>query len=472
MTAALVQMEVLLARAEPKPCMLPLERTALVIIDMQKEFLDERGFAATLGNDVSKASEIVPACQSVLASWRKLGGAVVHTLEAHEPDLSDCAPSKRTGPRAAPKGKRIGDTMNPEMGRILIRGEPGNAIVDELKPIPGEKVLHKPGKGSFYHTDLDEHLRGKGITHLIFAGVSTEVCVQTTMREANDRGYECILLEDCTASYFPEFKASVIKQISAQGGIVGWTATSDELLSCLHTVMLSVPQAKPNPCVLPLERTALVIIDMQKEFLDERGFAATLGNDVSKASEIVPACQSVLASWRKLGGAVVHTLEAHEPDLSDCAPSKRTGPRAAPKGKRIGDTMNPEMGRILIRGEPGNAIVDELKPIPGEKVLHKPGKGSFYHTDLDEHLRGKGITHLIFAGVSTEVCVQTTMREANDRGYECILLEDCTASYFPEFKASVIKQISAQGGIVGWTATSEDLLLALCQNQASCRGGA
>src|SRR4051812_19149670 len=194
-------------------------RTALVIIDMQRDFIEPGGFGETLGNDVSLLEAIVPACRNVLSAWREVGALVVHTREAHRADLSDCPPAKRN--RGAPS-LRIGDRG--PMGRILIAGEPGTAILDEVAPIAGEIVIEKPGKGAFYATNLGETLTRLGIRQLAFAGVTTEVCVQTSMREANDRGFDCILAEDATESYFAEFKSATIAMIRAQGAIVGWTA--------------------------------------------------------------------------------------------------------------------------------------------------------------------------------------------------------------------------------------------------------
>jgi nicotinamidase-related amidase len=193
--------------------------------------------------------------------------------------------------------------------------------------------------------------------------------------------------------------------------------------------------------------TALVLIDMQRDFIEPGGFGETLGNDVSLLAAIVPACQRVLAAWRRAGGLVLHTREAHQPDLSDCPPAKRL------RG-------NPTL-RILVAGEPGSQIIDALAPAPGELVIDKPGKGMFWATGLHEKLQARGVSHLIFMGVTTEVCVQTSMREANDRGYDSLLLEDCTESYFPAFKATTLEMIRAQGAIVGWTARSEALLAAL-----------
>ena len=204
--------------------------TALVIIDMQRDFIEPGGFGETLGNDVSLLEAIVPACQAVLGAWRQAGGLVVHTREAHLPDLSDCPPAKRE--RGKPS-LRIGDAG--PMGRILVMGEPGNQIIPALAPVEGELVIDKPGKGAFYATGLHETLQARGITHLLFMGVTTEVCVQTSMREANDRGYEGLLLTDCTESYFPAFKAATVEMIHAQGAIVGWTAPSSVLLAALQT---------------------------------------------------------------------------------------------------------------------------------------------------------------------------------------------------------------------------------------------
>jgi len=214
--------------------------------------------------------------------------------------------------------------------------------------------------------------------------------------------------------------------------------------------------ALPFPFPFALARTALVIIDMQRDFIEPGGFGETLGNDVAQLAAIVPACAAVLQAWRAAGGLVVHTREGHRPDLSDCPAAKRD--RGAPS-LRIGDAG--AMGRILITGEPGNQIIPALAPLAGEIEIDKPGKGAFYATPLHDRLQAAGITHLVFMGVTTEVCVQTTMREANDRGYDCLLLEDCCASYFPAFHAATLEMVRAQGGIVGWTAGSAALLGAL-----------
>ena len=218
-------------------------------------------------------------------------------------------------------------------------------------------------------------------------------------------------------------------------------------------VELNTIAATPFDFTFDLRSTALVIIDMQRDFLEPGGFGETLGNDVSLLSAIVPQCKAVLRAWRTAGGLVIHTREAHKADLSDCPPAKRNRGNSR---LRIGDPG--PMGRILIVDEPGNQIIPDLAPLAGEWVIDKPGKGAFYATALHDRLQQRGISHLIFMGVTTEVCVQTSMREANDRGYDCLLLVDCTESYFPQFKSSTLEMIHAQGAIVGWTAPS-DLLL-------------
>jgi nicotinamidase-related amidase len=201
------------------------ETTALIVIDMQRDFAEPGGFGASLGNDVSRVTAIVPTVKRLIEGFRAAGLPVIHTMECHKPDLSDLPPAKRD--RGNPS-IRIGDAG--PMGRVLIAGEPGTAILEDLAPLPGEIVIEKPGKGAFYGTGLGDDLKRLGARQLVFAGVTTEVCVQTTMREANDRGYECLVAEDATESYFPEFKAAALAMIRAQGAIVGWTATTDQVL--------------------------------------------------------------------------------------------------------------------------------------------------------------------------------------------------------------------------------------------------
>ena len=213
-----------------------------------------------------------------------------------------------------------------------------------------------------------------------------------------------------------------------------------------------------EPCPFTLERgaVALIVIDMQRDFVEPDGFGASLGNDVSPLRAIVPRVRALLEGFRGAGLPVLHTRECHLPDLSDCPPAKR---RRGSPGRRIGDPG--PMGRLLIAGEPGAEIVPELAPLAGEPVIDKPGKGAFHATDLGERLAALGATQLVIAGVTTEVCVQSTMREANDRGFDCVLASDACASYFPAFHAATLEMVRSQGAIVGWTAVTDDILGAL-----------
>jgi nicotinamidase-related amidase len=212
-------------------------------------------------------------------------------------------------------------------------------------------------------------------------------------------------------------------------------------------------QAEPAALDIELGRAALLIIDMQRDFLEPGGFGAALGNDVARLKVAIGPCQEVLAAFRRRGILVIHTREGHRPDLTDAPPHKVE--RGDP-ALRIG-APGP-MGRILVRGEPGHDIIPELYPAVGEPVIDKPGKGAFYQTDLDLMLHNRGIGTLFICGVTTEVCVNTTVREANDRGYRCIVLSDCCASYFQEFHDMGLKMIKAQGGIFGSVASSQALL--------------
>ena len=221
-------MSVAILDAEPTPLSIRLDKTALIIIDMQRDFLEPGGFGATLGNDVSRLQAAIGPCREVLAAARKAGLLVIHTREGHRPDLSDAPPLKVE--RGDP-ALRIG-APGP-MGRILIRGEPGHDIIPELYPIPGEPVIDKPGKGAFYQTDLELMLHNRSVDTLLVCGVTTEVCVNTTVREANDRGFRCIVVADCCGSYFPEFHEMGLAMIKAQGGIFGSVASSQALLSAM-----------------------------------------------------------------------------------------------------------------------------------------------------------------------------------------------------------------------------------------------
>ncbi|MGH6916414.1 MAG: cysteine hydrolase family protein [Geminicoccaceae bacterium] len=222
--------------------------------------------------------------------------------------------------------------------------------------------------------------------------------------------------------------------------------------------------AEPFPIEVELERTALVIVDMQRDFLEPGGFGESLGNNVGLLRAAIAPCRRLLEAARACGLLVIHTREGHRPDLADAPPAKVD--RGDPV-LRIGDAG--PMGRILIRGEPGHDIIEDLYPRAGEPVIDKPGKGAFYQTDLELVLKNRGITTLLVCGVTTEVCVHTTIREGNDRGFRCVAIADACASYFPEFHRVGLEMIKAQGGIFGWVSDSERAVRALCA--AARQGG-
>lgn len=221
-----------LVAAKPEAIALDLSKAALVIIDMQRDFLESGGFGASLGNDVTLLRSCIEPCKRLLEAARASGMMVIHTREGHLPDLSDAPVAK------IERGKpslRIGSPG--PMGRILIRGEAGHGIISELAPIENEVVIDKPGKGAFYHTDLQQQLQARGIENLLVCGVTTEVCVHTTVREANDRGYRCVVISDACGSYFPEFHEIGLRMITAQGGIFGWVATSDAVITSINNAV-------------------------------------------------------------------------------------------------------------------------------------------------------------------------------------------------------------------------------------------
>jgi biuret amidohydrolase len=214
-------------KAEPFNLNFNPKTTALVIIDMQRDFVLPGGFGEKLGNDTSLLLAAVKPTQRVLAKARENGMFIIHTREGHRPDLSDCPPAKLT------RGGKTFIGNDSPMGRILVRGEKGHDIIHQLYPIKGEPVIDKPGKGSFHATDLHQILLDRGIKTLIVCGVTLEVCVHTTVREANDRGYECVVLSDCVASYFPEFYRVGLEMIKAQGAIFGWVSNADNFIAAL-----------------------------------------------------------------------------------------------------------------------------------------------------------------------------------------------------------------------------------------------
>ena len=220
-------------------------------------------------------------------------------------------------------------------------------------------------------------------------------------------------------------------------------------------------EAEPYEYSLNFHAAALLIIDMQRDFLEPGGFGEMLGNDVSQLRRAIEPNKALLAAWRAAGGLVIHTREGHRPDLADLPRAKKIRGRGA---TGIGDPG--PMGRILVRGEAGHDIIAELYPAVGEPVIDKPGKGAFFAIDLHAILRHRGIQQLVVTGVTTEVCVHTTVREANDRGFECLVVGDCCGSYFPEFHDIGLRMIAAQGGIFGWVAPSAVVVEALARKAA------
>jgi nicotinamidase-related amidase len=225
---------------------------------------------------------------------------------------------------------------------------------------------------------------------------------------------------------------------------------------------LGIVDADPYPWPYdgPIDhtRTALVNIDWQTDFCGKGGYVDAMGYDLNLTRGGLEPTMKVLAQARAQGWTIVHTREGHRPDLLDCPPNKLW--RSKRIGAGIGDE-GPGGGRILVRGEPGWDIVPEVYPIEGEIVIDKPGKGSFYATDLDLLLRTAGVTHLVFTGITTDVCVHTTMRDANDRGYECLLLSDCTGATDVGNYEAALKMVTMQGGVFGAVAHSSALMAAL-----------
>jgi nicotinamidase-related amidase len=371
--------------------------------------------------------------------------------------------------------------------------------------VPGAVRVPTRGTNGFSGSPLHGVLRRAGCRDLVVAGWGLEGPVHSTLRAANDRGYECLLVPDASTPLLAELVDASCSTVAMSGGIFGAYAPAVELRAALQRaapgavrgpMSVRVPHpatAKetamtpagihpatdadvrvdvdadpdvrvdadpyPWPCVGTLDpaRTALVLIDWQVDFCGPGGYVDRMGYDLSLTRAGLGPTARVLERARQWGCTVVHTREGHRDDLADCPPNKLWRSRRI--GAGIGDPG--PAGRILVRGEPGWQIVPEVAPAPGELIVDKPGKGAFYATDLGLLLEVRGITHLIFTGITTDVCVHTTMRDANDRGYECLLLSDCTGATDEGNYRAALKMVTMQGGVFGSVATSEALLTAL-----------
>ena len=461
--------------------------TALVIIDMQADFLHPRGRLGQhydAGRHAALAKTIAQV-ESLLGAAREAGLTIAHS-RSHRYGAAvrrDLLEAQQPG---APEV--VGGTPQ-HFGAVDV----GYELLPSLRALPGEIVVDKWTFGAFASTDLESQLRARGVRKILLAGILTNVCVFATAVQACDRFFRVCLVEDACGAFRPDWHDKAVDLLSgpqcapghagkAVGLYFGEVSTvvhvKSALSALLHTSKqgtpahaqaaratasagaapprtITIPSAAPSAFAFPRGKCALVMIDWQRDFLDIGGFGHALGNDVAPLQAALGPAAAVLAAARKAGLLIVHTLEAHTPDLADCPAAKLS------RCPAIGTTLDSTRGRVLVSGEPGNAIVDAVAPLPGELCVHKPGKGAFWNTKLEDELRGRGVSHLIVTGVTTEVCVQTTVREANDRGYDILVVSDATESYFPHFKASTLEMIVAQGGIVGWTADSAAVLKAL-----------
>jgi nicotinamidase-related amidase len=393
--------------------------------------------------------------------------------------------------------------LDPRLGELVgtVR-RAGGIVVGLVPPTHGpsggepaldcDQVVVASAVDGFFGTPLDGLLRSAGRTDLILCGWGLEGPIHSTLRSANDRGYECLLLTDGSIPVDPELAPHAIDSVRHSGGIFGAYAPISSVLAAFgptpagspttdpttsatleqpmpepieHPVQLAAAEPYPWPydgTLLP-ERTALINIDWQVDFCGPGGYVDQMGYDLSLTRSGLEPTRRVLDAVREWGGLVVHTREGHRPDLSDCPPNKLW--RSKRIGAGIGDAS--PCGRILVRGERGWEIVPEVAPIFGEVIIDKPGKGAFYATDLDLVLRTAGITHIVLTGITTDVCVHTTMREANDRGYECLLLSDCTGATDPGNYAAALEMVKMQGGVFGAVCPSTAFIDAIAPTVAT-----
>mmetsp|Transcript_6123 Transcript_6123/g.13603 ORF Transcript_6123/g.13603 Transcript_6123/m.13603 type:complete len:513 (+) Transcript_6123:73-1611(+) len=496
------------ARVDAKPRAWPAnsnwsnENTALIAIDMQIDFCGKGGYVDSMGYDIEATRFPIVPMAAAFAAFRELGFPVIHTREGHRPSLADCPDNKRW--RSRQMGAGIGDPG--PCGRVLVRGEEGWNLIPELQPQSGEEVIDKPGKGSIVATDLDLLLRQRGIRNLVFTGITTDVCVSTTMREASDLGYHCLLLSDGTQATDQGNYVATLKTTQLLGGTLGCVASTADLLAALGRpvpTQLTVyedcdlgdgisarmptnflgwiaqnleqasvspkesddrvaadPYAWPYDGDLRKENTALLLIDCQQDLVVDGLFISRLMcNLPAGIPPALAATGQLVARMRAAGFPIIYTREGYAEDLSDC-PEHRQNTVASMGSGCIGKEQPGGSGqhRFLIRGAYGWQIVSEVEPAPGELVFDKASSGAFSNATFEASLRKMGIRNLVLVGFFTEVAVHTTMRQANDRGFECLLLSDCTASLVPDLHYSALKQVKMQGGVFGSVSTSSALM--------------